>query len=53
MTTKYKHTVLSIEDKITIYECLEKVSSKSKIACEYKITLFIYFMYIHLIIETF
>ena len=44
MTTKGKHTVLSIEDKITICEHLNKGSSKSEIVCEYKITVFIYFM---------
>ena len=32
MTTKHKHTVLSIEDKITICEHLDKRSSKSEIA---------------------
>ena len=46
MTTKSKYTVLSIEDKITISEHLDKGSSKSEIAHEYKITVFIYFMYI-------
>ena len=40
MITKHKHTVLSIEDKIIIYECLDKGSSKREIACEYKITVF-------------
>ena len=29
---------LSIENKITIYECLDKGSSKSKITCEYNIS---------------
>ena len=51
MTTKGKRTVLSIEDKITICEHLNKGSSKSEIACEYKITVFIYFIYICLIIQ--
>ena len=50
MTTKGKRTVLCIEDKITICEFRP---SKSEIACEYKITVFIYFMYICLIIQTF
>ena len=53
MPTKHKHPVLSIEGKITIYECLDKGSSKSEIACEYKIAVFICFMYICLIIQTF
>ena len=53
MTTKGKCTVLSIEDKITICEQLDKGSPKSEITCEYKITDFIYFMYICLIIQTF
>ena len=35
MTTKCKRTVLSIEDKITICEHLDKGASKSEIACEY------------------
>ena len=35
MPTKHKHPALSIEDKITIYECLDKGSSKREIACEY------------------
>ena len=35
MPTKHKHPALSIEDKITIYECLDKRSSKREIACEY------------------
>ena len=38
MTTKHKHTVLSIEDKITICECLDKESSKIEIAYEYNIS---------------
>ena len=38
MTNKGKHAVLSIEDKITICEQLDKGSSKSEITCEYKIT---------------
>ena len=46
MTTKYKQTVLSIEDKIAICECLDKGCSKREIACECKIC----FMYICLII---
>ena len=37
MTTKRKGTVLSIEDKITICECLDKGSSKSEITHEYNI----------------
>ena len=37
MTTKHKHIALSIEDKINIYDCLDKGSSKREIACEYKI----------------
>ena len=37
MTTKHKHTVLSIEDKTTICEHLGKGFSKSKITCEYNI----------------
>ena len=49
MTTKGKRTVLSVEDKITICEQLDKGSSKSEIAREYKITVFSYFMYICLI----
>ena len=53
MTTKSKHTVLSIEDEITICEHLDKGFSKSEIAHEYKITVFIYFMCICLIIQTF
>ena len=38
MTANHKHTVLSIEDKITTCECLDKGSSKSEIACEDKLT---------------
>ena len=38
MTANHKHTVLSIGDEITTCECLGKGSSKSEIACEYKIT---------------
>ena len=53
MTTKGKRTVLSITDKIMICECFDKGSSKSEITREYKITVFIYFMYICLIIQTF
>ena len=53
MTANHKRTVLSIRDKITTCECLDNGSSKSKITCEYKITVFIYFMYICLIIQTF
>ena len=53
ITTKHKHTILYIEDKITICECLDKGSFKREIACEYKITVFIYFMHICLIIQTF
>ena len=53
MTTKHKCTVLSIEDTITICEHLDKGSSKREITCEYKITVFVYFMYICLIIQTF
>ena len=53
MTTKGKCTILSIKDKITICEHLDKGSSKSKITSEYKTTVFIYFMYIWLIIQTF
>ena len=53
MTTNHKCTVLSIGYKITICECLDNGSSKSEITCEYKITVFIYFMYICLIIQTF
>ena len=37
MITKHKCTVLSIEDKITICERLEKGSTKSKINREYNI----------------
>ena len=53
MTTKHKYAVLFIEDKITIYECLDKRSSKREITCEYKTTIFIYFMCICLNILTF
>ena len=53
MTTNHKCIVLSIEDKITTCERLDKGSSKSKIAYEHQITVFIYFMYICLIIQTF
>ena len=53
MTTKGKHTVLYIEDKISICEHSDNGSSKSDIAREYKITLFIYFMFFCLIIQTF
>ena len=53
MTAKHKHTVLSIEDKILSYDCLDKGSSKREIACEYKIAAFFYFLYICLIIKTF
>ena len=35
MATKYKCIVLSIEDKITIYECLDRVSSMREITHEY------------------
>ena len=41
MTANHKCTVLSIEDKLTICECLNNGSSKSEITCEYKITVFI------------
>ena len=46
VTTKQKFTVLSNEDKITIYEHghLDKGSSKSEITTEYKITVSIYFI---------
>ena len=37
MATKCKCTVLSIEDKITICECLDKGSSKREITDEYDI----------------
>ena len=37
MTTKRKHTILSIEDKITICEHLDKGSSKREITREYDI----------------
>ena len=54
MTTKHKHTVLSIGDKITVCEHLDKGSSiKSEIACKYKIIAFVYFVYICLIIKNF
>ena len=46
MATKHKCTVLSIEDNIAICECLDKGYSKREITCKYKITVFIYFMYI-------
>ena len=42
MMTNHKCTVVSIEDKIATCECLDKGSSKSEVACEYKITVFIY-----------
>ena len=35
MTTKGMRTFLSVEDKITICECLDNGSSKSEITCEY------------------
>ena len=38
MTPKCKCTVFSTEDKITICEHLDKESSKSEIASDYKIT---------------
>ena len=38
MATKHKRTVLSIKDKITICECLDKGSSKSEITNEYDIS---------------
>ena len=38
MTTNHKHTVLSIEDKITTCEHLDNGSSRREITCEYKIT---------------
>ena len=53
MTINHKRTVLSTGDKVTTCEFLDKGSSKSEIACEYKITVFIYFMYVCLIIQTF
>ena len=53
MTTNHKHTVLSIEDKITTCEHLDNGSFKSEITCKYKIAVFIYFIYICLIIQTF
>ena len=37
MGTKHKYTVLSIEDKITICECLDKGFSKREITNEYDI----------------
>ena len=37
MTTECKCTVLSIEDKITICECLDKGSSKRETTHEYDI----------------
>ena len=37
MTTKRKRTVLSIEDKITIFEHLNKGSSKREITREYNV----------------
>ena len=49
MTTDHKRTALSIEDKITACECLDKGFSKSEIACEHKITVFVYFMYVYLL----
>ena len=42
MTTKHKQTVLSIEDKIAICECLDKRYSKREIACEFKVTVFMF-----------
>ena len=45
-TTKGRRAVLSIEDKITVCEHLDKGSSKSEITREYKITVFTYFIYI-------
>ena len=55
MTTKHKNPIylLKILHKITIYEYLDKGSSKREIAYEYKIAVFNYFMYICLIIQTF
>ena len=53
MTTNYKCTVLSIEDKIVVCECLDKEYFKREITCEYKIIILIYFMHICLIILTF
>ena len=38
MATKCKCTILSIEDKITIYKCLDKGSSKREITPEYDIS---------------
>ena len=53
MTTKHKRTIIPIEDKIIMYcECPDKGFSKREIICEYKITVFIYFMYICLVIQT-
>ena len=49
-TIKGKSTALSSEDKVTICEHLDKGPSKSDLACECKIIVFIYFMYICLII---
>ena len=46
VTTKHKCTVLSIEDKITISEHLDKGSSKSEIACEYKIMFYLFHVYL-------
>ena len=55
MTANHKRTVLSIGDKLTTHEYLaiDNGSSKSEITCEYKITVFISFMYICLIIQFF
>ena len=53
MTANHKCTVLSIGDKLTIHEYLDNGFSKSEITCEYKRTVFIYFMYICLIIQIF
>ena len=54
MTTKHKHIVLSIEDKINIYEYFDKGSSMRQIVCEYIIAfLSISCTYICLIIHTF
>ena len=39
MPTKHKYPVLSIEDKITIYERLDKGSSKREIAYEYLLSI--------------
>ena len=46
MTTKHKCTVSSIEDTITICEHLDKGSSKSEIADEYKMTLYLFHVYL-------